>query len=164
MREIGRSVIRQVKEGNYLAFQKLVEHYHQSVYQISYIIIGEERGAEDLAKDVFLHVFDHIGDSQTTDKKFSLWLFQKTVNIARNQLSQCDRAVVAECPAFNGINKKDIPLMNVTLKERVALTLKSSNCLSVNEISDVLDIPSSDTKTRIWRGREMIREIFGNRL
>ena len=161
MREIGRSVIRQVKKGDYFAFEKLVEHYHQSVYQICYIIIGDERGAEELAKDIFLHVYEHIGDCQTNDKKFSLWLYQKTVNLARNQLSEGDRTVVTECPAFNGINKNDIPLlMNVTLRERLALTLKSSNCLSVKEISDVLDIPNSDTKTRIWRGREMIREMM----
>ena len=137
-----------------------MEHYHQSVYQISYIIIGDEQGAEDLAKDVFLHIYDHIGDLQTTNKKFSLWLFQKTVNIARSQLSHCNRTVVSECPVVNGINKNEIPLMNVTLKERLALALKSSYCLSVKEISDVLDIPKSDTKTRIWRGREMIRELI----
>ena len=162
MKEIGRRVIRQVKKGDYLAFKKLVEHYHQSVYQICYIIIGDDRGAENLAKDIFLHVYDHIGDCQTTDKKFSLWLFRKTVNLARNQLSQGDRTVLAECPNFNGENKNDISflLMNVTLKERLALTLKSSNRLSVKEISEVLEIPNSDTKTYIWRGRERLREMI----
>lgn len=50
--------------------------------------------------------------------------------------------------------------MNISLKERLALTLKSSNHLSIQEISEVLEIPNSTTLTYIWRGRESLRTMI----
>ncbi|MFC4025259.1 sigma factor [Oceanobacillus longus] len=162
MKEIGRRVIKQVKKGDHRAFKKLVQHYHQSVYQICYMITGDNKVAEDLAKDIFLHVYYHIGECQGTTKKFSLWLFQKTVNLAQNRFTEKNQSRAVTCLSFNENDKHDISLllMNVSLKERLALNLKSSNHLSVQEISEVLEISHSDTLTYIRRGRETIREMI----
>ncbi|WP_067729936.1 sigma factor [Oceanobacillus damuensis] len=162
MKEIGKRVIKQVKKGDSRAFKKLVQHYHQSVYQICYIISGDKKDAEDLAKDIFLHVYYHIGDCQASTKKFSLWLFQKAVNLAQTQINEKNHSGMVPCFASEEKNKNDISflLMNVSLKERLALNLKSSNHLSVQEISEVLEISNSDTLTYIWRGRESIREMI----
>ncbi|WP_340002834.1 sigma factor [Oceanobacillus sp. FSL K6-0127] len=160
MREIGRRVIKQVKKGDHCAFKKLVQHYHQSVYKICYMIIGDNKAAENMAEDIFLHVYNHIGDYQETTRKFSLWLFQKTVNLARNQFNEKNQTGVHANPVLNKDNNIKLILMNISLKERLALTLKSSNHLSIQEISEVLEIPNSTTLTYIWRGRESLRTMI----
>lgn len=159
MREIGGRIIKQVKKGNGSAFKKLVEHYHQSVYQICYLIMGDDKRAEELAKDTFLHVYYHSSDCQTINKKFSLGLFQITVNLAQSQLCKGNQSAMGVSSVYNEkkTNEMTSLLMNVSLNERLALTLKSSNHLSIQEISEILQIPNSDTIAYIWRGRETIR-------
>lgn len=156
--------MKQMKKGNYRAFEKFVEHYHQSVYQICYLIIGDCKDAEVIAKDIFLDVYYHIDDWQATDREFSLQLFQHTVTFARARYGErkhCGRFVYSN---LNKKNKNDILfiIMNISLKERLALILNFTNQLSVQEISEILDIPHSETKTYIWQGREAIRELISS--
>ena len=159
MREIGGRIIKQVRKGNGSAFKKLVEHYHQSVYQICYLIMGDDNRAEELAKNTFLHVYYHSSDCQAINKKFSLGLFQITVILAQSQLSERKQSGVDVGPVYNEKKTNEVTslLMNVSLNERLALILKSSDHLSIQEISGILQIPDSDTITYIWRGRETIR-------
>ncbi|MBP2079917.1 sigma factor [Oceanobacillus polygoni] len=156
MREIGIRAIKQLKKGDYGAFKKVVDHYHQAVYHICYMILGDNKNAEELAKDTFLHVFNDRDNCQAIDKKFSLWLFQQTIDLAQKRFG------MNWCTIFSEFPEEDLKIlfMHVSLKERLALTLRSRNQLSVDEISKVLETPNTEIVSYIWQGREKIRKLM----
>ncbi|RKQ33999.1 sigma factor [Oceanobacillus halophilus] len=160
MREIRLCIIKQVKKGNRHAFKKLVQHYHQAVYRLCYILMGNKQMADDLAYDTFLHVYSHIHDYPLTNQKFSLWLYQLTIDLAQVQMDEEDFNEVSKCFLLEKCPEADIQgfLMHVSMKERLALILKSSNHLSIQEISEVLNTSKTETLTYLRQGREMLRD------
>lgn len=88
MNEIGKHVIKRVRKGNIKAFQKLVEHYQQSVYNICVLMMGNEKEAEELARETFVYAYSHIEDYFKSGKKFSIWLYQAIVSLAQQSLKE----------------------------------------------------------------------------
>lgn len=157
-------MMKQIKKGDNRSFKKFVQHYHQSVYNVCYFILGDCNEAENLSKAIFLDVYNHLEeDCKVSDKTISLLLFRKTVNLARTRISERKHSERGEKgPILNAKNKNDIRLllMHLSFKERIVLILNASNHLSVQEISEILEITHSDTTYFIWHGRERIREMI----
>lgn len=173
MVEIGQRVIKQAQKGKRKAYRQLVDYYHQKVYQICYIIMGDTYEAEVLARETFLQAFLNIGHYDP-NQKFSLRLYHTAVSIANNPLEggpsswYCDIANTDEemdqpadgraihCEKPRNIQKA---MMMLPGNGRLALTLHSVDQLSLQEISNVLDVPASVIKTYIWRGREALCKL-----
>lgn len=159
MKEIGKRIMKQVKKGNHDAFQKLVQHYQQSVYNICILMMGNEEKAEELAGETFLYAYSNMDDYFETDKQFSIWLYQSLVCLAEKQLKGdvCMNKVEGN-HSTDGILSL---LVNVSLKERIALILSCYYHLSDQEIGEVLHAPKSKIRTYIWRAREILRKKLG---
>lgn len=174
MGDIRQYVIKQVQKGKREAFRQLVDFYHQKVYRFCFIITADESDAEVLAYETFLQAYLNIGHFNP-NQKFSLWLYHMAVSLAGNPHEEessndyWDTATTDEGmldqPADGRVIHCKKPkntqeaLMTLTVKERMALTLQSSGHLSIQEISNVLDVPASVIKTYIWRGREALCKL-----
>ena len=155
MKEIGKHIIKRVRKGNVKAFEKLVQHYQQSVYNLCILLMGNEEKAEEIANETFLYVYAHMDDYFTEDKKFSIWLYQSMVCLTQEQFME--GFSTGEVNSAKGI----LPLLqHVPFNKRVAVILETWYHLSDQEISEVLHTTKSEVRTSIYQAREKLSEAL----
>lgn len=173
--------IQKTKTGDRQAFGVLIDLYQHKVYQICLRMVGNHQEAEDLAQETFLRAYLNI-DSYETDKKFSSWLYRIATNVSIDRLRKRkpDAYLDAEVTGTQGLTlyhlladnneRPEDQLLTLEVQENVqkqiarlppkyrsAIVLKYMEDLSLQEVSEVLDIPVSTVKTRLYRAREILR-------
>ncbi|CAH2717644.1 ECF RNA polymerase sigma factor SigW [Neobacillus rhizosphaerae] len=182
MEAIVKKRIKQVIKGDQDAYGEIVEIYKNSVYQLCFRMLGNRHEAEDMAQEAFIRAFVNI-KSFNQNLKFSTWLFRIATNLCidRMRKKKPDYYLDADVAGTEGLNMysqipSDTPLPEKELeslelqeavqkeilklpeKYRSAIVLKYIEELSLNEISEILDLPLGTVKTRIHRGREALRQ------
>lgn len=182
MDAIVKKRIKQVIKGDQDAFGEIVEIYKNSVYQLCYRMLGSQHEAEDMAQEAFIRAYVNI-KSFNQDLKFSTWLFRIATNLCIDRIrkKKPDYYLDAEVAGTEGLTMysqipAETPLPEAELeslelhetiqkeilklpeKYRAAIVLKYIEELSLNEISEILDLPLGTVKTRIHRGREALRQ------
>ena len=74
-------LIRLARRGDVRAFEQLIGRYFDMVHSIAYVRMRHRQTAEDLAQEVFLRVFLHLGGIRDPGH-FSAWVAQVTRNLA----------------------------------------------------------------------------------
>lgn len=174
--------IKQVIKGDQDAFADIVEIYSNSIYQLGYRMLGNRHEAEDIAQEAFIRAYVNI-KSFNQDLKFSTWLFRIATNLCIDRIrkKKPDYYLDAEVSGTDGLTmysqlSSNTPLPETELeslelqesvqkeilklpeKYRSVIVLKYIEELSLNEISEILDLPLGTVKTRIHRGREALRQ------
>ncbi|SFB24010.1 MULTISPECIES: RNA polymerase sigma factor SigW [unclassified Bacillus (in: firmicutes)] len=174
--------IMEVKKGDQNAFSEIVEIYKDKVFQLCYRMLGNRHEAEDIAQEAFIRAYVNI-NSFNMNLKFSTWLYRIATNLCIDRIrkKKPDYFLDAEVSGTDGLTMysqipSDTPLPEKELeslelqdtiqkeilklpeKYRSAIVLKYVEELSLNEISEILDLPLGTVKTRIHRGREALRQ------
>ncbi|MEH7546090.1 RNA polymerase sigma factor SigW [Bacillus sp. AFS076308] len=182
MDTIVKKRIKQVIKGDQNAFGEIVEIYKNSVFQLCYRMLGNRHEAEDIAQEAFIRAYVNI-QSFKQDKKFSTWLFRIATNLCIDRIrkKKPDYYLDAEVAGTEGLTmysqiSSDSPLpeaeveslelqetvqkeiLKLPEKYRSAIVLKYMEDMSLNEISEILNLPLGTVKTRIHRGREALRQ------
>src|SRR5699024_209206 len=178
--------IKKVKKGDQTAFEDVVAYYQDRMYQHCLRMLGNNHEAEDIAQEAFIrayvniHTFDH-------NRKFSTWLYRIATNLTIDRLRKRkpDYHLDAEIRGTEGLDwysqlatKERLPeeeLQNLELQNyihkqiaslpkiyRSIIMLRYLEEFSLKEISEILDIPLGTVKTRIHRGREVLRKKLRN--
>lgn len=71
-------LIRQIQQGDQLAFKKVVDLYQDMVYNTIVSMVQNEADAEDITQEVFVQVHQSVGLFKG-DAKFSTWLYRITI-------------------------------------------------------------------------------------
>ena len=175
-------LVAQAQGRNLQAFEELVRRHTQLIYRTLIAILGDTDDAQDAMQDTLLSAFKHIGGFQGRSK-FSTWL----VSIARNAAlqglrgrrnmesldqndSQEDRdfrprqiAAWQENPEQNH-SKSEIRelvergLLQLPAKYRIIVMLRDIEQLSADDVARQLGLTVPAVKTRLLRGRLMLRE------
>ncbi|WP_430789177.1 RNA polymerase sigma factor SigW [Virgibacillus flavescens] len=174
--------IKQVKKGDQAAFEDVVTFYQHKIYQHCYRMLGNAHEAEDIAQEAFIRAYINI-DSYDLNRKFSTWLYRIATNLTidRVRKRKPDYYLDAEVKGSDGLNMysqlesdnllPEEEVENLELKSyihqeiselppkyRSIIILRYLEEFSLQEISDILDIPLGTVKTRIHRGREALRK------
>lgn len=182
MEEIVKKRIKQVIKGDQNAFGEIVEIYKDKVFQLCFRMVGNRHEAEDLAQEAFVRAFVNISSFNQT-LKFSTWLYRIATNLCIDRLrkKKPDYYLDAEVAGTEGLTMySQIPAKTVLPEEEVVsleiqqqiqleisklpekyrsvIVLKYIEELSLNEISEILELPLGTVKTRIHRGREALRK------
>jgi RNA polymerase sigma-70 factor (ECF subfamily) len=171
------------RNGDRRAFAELVELYKDKIYHLAYRMLNNKHEAEDAVQETFLRVYTnlHRYDEQ---QKFSTWIFRIGTNHCIDRLRKRKHSAYsldAEMPDGEGNDyysmlpaNEDTPEDQIILSETQQQIRKAINMLpekyksvvilrylqdmSLQEISDVLDMPVTTVKTRVHRGREYLRK------
>ena len=73
-------LVAQVQAGDEAAFTQLVRKYQQQVFNLILYYTGNKNEVEDLAQDVFVKVYTHLGNFETR-ATFRTWLYRITLNV-----------------------------------------------------------------------------------
>jgi len=135
--------------------------------------------AEEILQDCFLKAYNSIG-SFKGESKFSTWFYRIVYNSALTKLSSQKRKIESEMISvednFNlvseynsdDIDKKDLKefiheIIN-KLPERYSaiITMFYLNEMSIEEISEVMQISASNVKVMLHRSRNALRDLILN--
>ncbi|MBB6447881.1 RNA polymerase sigma factor SigW [Bacillus benzoevorans] len=182
MEALVKERIKQVLKGDRNAFGEVVELYKDKVFQLSFRMLGNRHEAEDIAQEAFIRAYVNI-QSYNLNLKFSTWLYRIATNLCIDRIrkKKPDYYLDAEVAGTEGLTMYSHIASNTPLPEddveslelkesiqkeisklpekyRSVIVLKYIEELSLNEISEILDLPLGTVKTRIHRGREALRK------
>lgn len=181
METIVKKRIKQVIKGDQDAYAEVVEMYKDKVFHVCFRMLGNRHEAEDIAQEAFLRAYVNI-NSFNIELKFSTWLYRIATNLCIDRIrkKKPDYYLDAEVAGTDGLNMysqiasdsrlpeeevQSLELQETIQREisklpekyRSVIVLKYIEELSLNEISEILNLPLGTVKTRIHRGREALR-------
>jgi RNA polymerase sigma factor (sigma-70 family) len=161
-------------------WDEVVELHSARVYRLAYRLTGNRQDAEDLTQEVFVRVFRSL--SSYTPGTFEGWLHRITTNLfldgARRKAKirfdaladDADtripsKTVTPDAAVLEGLFDDDVESALAALPPdfRAAVVLCDIEGLSYEEIADVLDLKLGTVRSRIHRGRTMLRKALAHR-
>jgi len=161
-------------------WDEVVEQHSDRVFRLAYRLTGNRPDAEDLTQEVFVRVFRSL--DTYTPGTFEGWLHRITTNLfldgaRRKQRIRFDalsdeRAARLTSPApapelavADRTFDDDIETALATLPPdfRAAVVLCDVEGLSYEEIAEIMDAKLGTVRSRIHRGRTMLRKALAHR-
>ncbi len=179
-------LIKRVCGGEPQAFEELVRPYERLVYATAISILRNPQDAEEVSQEAVFKAFIHLS-SFRGESKFSTWLVQITFNEARMKLRKNRQHLfesidTKQQDAEGDYWPKDfadwrpIPLEVLETDEarhalesainslspryRDVVVLRDVENLSIKEAALILGIPEGSVKTRLHRGRLILRDLL----
>lgn len=170
-------IIEKAKSGDPESFNALVKAYRKRILGTIYRLIGRSDDVEDVSQDVFVRLY-HSLDQLRAVEVFEPWLYRLTVNAAYDYLRKKRRSIdvrmadlseeqVAAADAAESGKKSweerskaeirefmDYLLDQVSSEDRVLLTLKEVQGLSLRELSKIYEVNENALKVRLFRARK----------
>jgi RNA polymerase sigma factor (sigma-70 family) len=162
------------------SWDEIVRAHSARVYRLAYRLTGNPHDAEDLTQEVFVRVFRSL--SSYTPGTFEGWLHRITTNLfldqaRRRQKIRFDaladdaeqrlpgRAPTPEHALHDQLFDADVEKALAALPPdfRAAVVLCDIEGLTYEEIAAILDVKLGTVRSRIHRGRSMLRKALGHR-
>ncbi len=173
-----RDLLTRLQGGDLEALGTLYDRHHRRVYRTALAVTSDAEAAADLLQDVFLrlHRFSHRVDPE---RPLEPWLYRVTTNLAYTWLKRRNRwrRYLAEMrewilrerrPSPQQMLERDEQVTRVRaaiaalpLSQRVVVVLYYVNDLSLQEISQILEIPAGTVKSRLHYARRSLRKRLG---
>ena len=167
------SIIRQFIDGDKSAFQVLVKRHKEKVRNIIYITMNNSALVDDIAQDVFITVYKNLKHFRF-ESQFTTWLYRVTVNRCKDYLRRINvRKIFSPIEDGYDVSEYSTPaesndiskivmdaISKLPVKLRMPLILKDIEGFSYQEISESLKCEMGTVKSRIFRGREKLKEIL----
>ena len=156
-------LVKRAMKGDTDAFLELMTQNTQILYKTAWSVLRNNEDAADAVSETILTCFEKINTLRKPDA-FRTWmlriLLNHCYNILRDQ-AHFDRS--GEVPDFPGSMWEAEPdsfqelLQDVEEKYSTILTLYYADELTVCEIAELTGLNQNTVKTRLKRGREMVR-------
>ncbi len=172
-----QTLLQASKTGDAGAFNRLVEHYQTSIYNVALRMVGDSAVAEDITQETFVSAFKALHTFSAGN--FRAWLFRIATNACRDHLrsAQVRRNVsldgLVESPTFNVASEGESPeeyvvrrelsgfiqqsLLTLPEDQRMVLVLVDIQAFSYDEAAQALKTPVGTVKSRLSRAREAMR-------
>jgi RNA polymerase sigma-70 factor (ECF subfamily) len=179
-----KSLVERLRAQDPTAVADLSESYGGKVYQLAFRYLRNREDAEEIAQDVLLKVYQKI-DAFRGDAALSSWIYRITFNAAMSRLRQfkqdlpnamekttdddASRPLKREAIDWAPLADEDMlraemrrtlvrALKDMPVLYRAPVILRDVQGLSTEEASAVLHVKEQTLKSRLHRGRLMLRE------
>lgn len=180
-------LIRRLKAGDELAFEKMMTLYVGDIYGLLLRMTRDPIEAEDLAQETFFKAFKAM-KSFRGESGLKTWLYRIAINVSRNRfrrwlrrrrdktisldVSDAEGSSMAERLEGTFGNPEEAAVRNETARrleealERVperfrsAVVLRDIEGMSYEEIAFVLKLKPGTVRSRISRGRKELRRLM----
>jgi RNA polymerase sigma-70 factor (ECF subfamily) len=163
-------------------FEELVRRYQRPITGYVFRMIGDYEASLDVTQEVFIKVYNSI-EKYCPDYKFSTWLYRIAHNAAVDHLRRnsvtpqsletenADGAYEIQIESRLSSPEQDrersewrteidAVVRCLPPAYRDLILLRHSRDLSYDEIAEVTGLPLGTVKNRLFRAREMMRQIF----
>jgi len=177
------SLIQRAKEGDDAAFQQIVQVYRKRILGTISRLIGRPEDVEDVGQEVFLRLYYSL-DQLRAPEVFEPWLYRLTVNAAydymrrqkrrpESRMADLSEQQVQSADAEAGGKQRDEDQKKANLRElvqsllgqvseedRILLTLKEVEGLSLKELESIYKVNENALKVRLFRARQRVLKAF----
>lgn len=179
MRATDEDLVEAFQGGDTAAFDVLVERWDRKIQGAIYRFVGPTEDARDLCQEAFLKAYRGLRTFKK-DARFSSWLYQIALNVCRDRLRRRrgrtmlsldeldengqEAAVLPGPSPLDLAEGRDIArrvsraVASLPDDQKEVIVLKEYQGLTFAEIADVLAVPLSTVKTRLYRGLVQLRE------
>src|SRR5262245_25016215 len=176
-------LVAAVQAGELSAFDELVRRWDRKIQGAAYRILGSEDEARDVAQEAFLKAYRGLR-SFKQEARFSSWLYQIALNLCRDRLRRRRGRMMVSLEALDedgetvavGRNPSALDVVEaldlsclvagavalLSEEQWEVIVLKEYEGLTFLEIADVLGLPISTVKTRLYRGLGQLRQHLEN--
>lgn len=176
-------LIQNAQKGDDAAFNQVVVAYRKRILGTIARLIGRPEDVEDVAQEVFLRLYYSL-DQLRTPEVFEPWLYRLTVNAAydylrkqrrRNESRMSDlseqQVMMADALAGGKASNEDQRLKqvkelvdsllsSVSEQDRILLTLKEVEGLSLKELEKIYAVNENALKVRLFRARQRVLAAY----
>ena len=171
-------LVAAVQAGDASAFGVLVDRWERKIKGAIYRVLGSDEEASDLAQEAFLKAYRGLGRFKR-EAQFSSWLYQIALNLCRDRLRRqrtrqlvsfealaergALRPSVAGPSAHELVEARDLSRLvaeavaELPEEHREVIVLKEYQELTFLEVAEILELPVSTVKTRLYRGLGLLR-------
>ena len=164
--------------GDHDSFNQLILRWERPIYALAYRTIGREEDARDVCQETFLRAYRALPKFRR-EAKFSSWIYRIALNICNTKLRSRSKFTISldeqrELSGFelaaeaddlgSGIQQEQITrhvrraLQGLPAEMRLVIIMKEYEGLKFAEIAEVLGIPISTVKTRMYTGLSELRK------
>ncbi len=160
-------------------WDEIATRYGRKVYTMAYRLTGDPEEAKDLSQDVFVRVYRNLDKYEPGT--FEGWLYRITKNLFLDRVRRRKRVLMEPLPdeewrqpeeegpgpaehLERGVLRGDIEQAITELPPafRTAVVMCDVQGLSYEEIARATGWPLGTVRSRIHRGRRMVRQALGN--
>src|ERR1700683_2325481 len=176
-------LLQQAQRGDASAFNQVVTAYRRRILGTISRLIGRPEDVEDVAQEVFLRLYFSL-DQLRTPEVFEPWLYRLTVNASYDYLRKSKRrpesrmsdlseqqGMMAEAVAGGRVDHEvrqqrqvretvDALLSAVSEADRILLTLKEVEGLSLKELEKIYRVNENALKVRLFRARQRVLKAY----
>jgi len=182
-----RQTVTRVLEGDFTAFETLVEKYQGRLFRHLRKMVGDNQQAEDLLQETFLSAYRGL-KGFTGNSSLSTWLFKIATNNAlmflrkhRPELIEyadeikvdLDYPFLTASPEFadspleillsrEGREQIEQAIEALPLIYRTVIVLRDVEGFSLQEVSEITDASITAVKSRLHRARSAVREALAS--
>lgn len=170
-------LIKNLKKGREDAYRQVVEEYGNRLLRTCYLILKDREEAEDVVQETFIKVFQKM-DSFRENSNLYTWIYTIALNLSRDRLRKKQDMLTledewvgnndVEYEVEKGVDRELLrkELFAINSLYREVLVLFYFEELSVKEISNLLNEKEGTIKSKLSRGRNILKEslLKGGRL
>ena len=184
--------LERVDSEDRISFEELFDRYSSMVFSLAYQVLGDREEALDVSQEVFLAIYSKM-DSFRGESSLKTWIYSIAVHRASNRFRwwnrlrrrgtisledhlsrkpdqdhSIDLKSPVKSPEDELILKEerkqlDEWLRELPIQQRIAVVLRDIEGLSYEEIAESMEISLGTVKSRIARGRELLKRRFEER-
>jgi len=175
-------LITQAQKGDIHAYNTLVLHYQNQVYNVAYRIMGDPAAAADAAQEAFISAYK--GLHRFRGGSFKSWLLRIVTNACYDELRRRKRRPQTSLEAITDENESFTKLAGETAnpeqhQQQAELVQAVADCLELlpddqrvvtvlcdvegynyQEIADIVSVSLGTVKSRISRARSKLRDCL----
>jgi RNA polymerase sigma factor (sigma-70 family) len=170
--KIHAPLIEDCRKGNGRAQSKLYHLYARAMYNLAHRILNNREDAEDILQETFVDCFRNI-DSFRFESTFGAWLKKILINKCINHIKRkkIDLTLCDKLPVVVADEEEDVVYDTGRIFKgiellpdgyRIILTLYLLEGYDHTEISQILGITESTSKSQYSRAKEKLRILLKN--
>ncbi|MGA7409772.1 MAG: sigma-70 family RNA polymerase sigma factor [Bryobacteraceae bacterium] len=176
-------LIEKARKGDSGAFNAVVTTYRKRILGTISRLIGRPEDVEDVAQEVFVRLYYSL-DQLRTPEVFEPWLYRLTVNACYDYLRRLKRrgesrmsdlseqqVLMADSAAGSKRQEEesekgrirefvDALFQHVSEEDRLLLTLKEVEGLSLKELEQIYRVNENALKVRLFRARQRVLKAY----
>lgn len=166
---MGDELIKSLKKNEEEAYFELVNTYGNKLLKTCFLMIKDEKEAEDIVQETFVKVFKNIKSFKGKSSLYT-WIYKIAQNTIRDRYKIKIQTIPYEDYTVSQYNtekmvidkeKREIlknELNNINFIYKQVLVLFYFDEFTIKEISEILDEKEGTIKSRLSRGRRILGE------
>lgn len=169
-------LVEEVRNGQRASFSELVKRHQKGLLRLSMRFVKDLDIAQDVVQESFIKTYEKLNSFEGRSS-FKSWLYQITVNTARNKLRE-DRYDYSDIEdvqlGIDAVAEKSLvhkavgDMLNkevekLPFKQKTALVLRVYEDMSFAEIAEIMECPYDTAKANYRHALLKLKEVFEDR-